>query len=262
MSNELMVVKSRNVTPTIWNMIKEMAPVMHQARLFGVASPEAAAATMLKGYEIGIGFTASFELIQVVMGKPALSPRGALALLHNAPEISKITITRLVDGSGKFSGYECYMKRTNGFDFTARWTMEDARRAGLVKPDSGWTNYPENMCMWRAVGFCADVTAPDILAGMSGMMRMPEAYGVALSESGDVIPAGTPPVGDNVPISPQNATAAVPEPSGGIVEMHLTLEQAVDTFGADAIMAANGGAIPMDQPAVDAAVARLLEAVK
>lgn len=177
----------REITPGVWRMIQEIAPVMYRARMFGVSSPEQAIATMLKGYELGFGLTASFEFVKVIQGKPEVIPRGALALLHNNPHIEKIEIKRLADEQGNFVGYETTMRRDNGFEYTARWTMEDARRAGLVKPDSGWEKYPENMCLWRSVGFCADVVAPDITAGLTTLMKMPEAYGVALDESGDVI---------------------------------------------------------------------------
>ena len=152
--------RSREVTPTVWEMVRSMAPVLHQARLFGVSSPEQAAAIMLKGYELGIGITASFELIQVIDGRPSLSPRGALAILQNAPEIKSIKVTRITDKDEKFVGYECFIERSNGFSHTSRFTVEDAKRAGLVKPNSNWEKYPENLAMWRAIGFCADVVAP------------------------------------------------------------------------------------------------------
>lgn len=214
---------NRELTPAIWQMISQMAPVMHKSRLFGVSSEEQAAAIMLKGYELGMSITASFELIQVIQGKPGLSPRGALALLHNSPEIEAIKITRLAPG-GIFQGYQCYMKRKTGFEYTAQWTMDDAKRAGLVKPDSGWANYPENMCLWRAVGFCADMVAPDITAGLTGIMKAPEAYGVALTTDGDVI--------DAIPVETTVQPAMV------------TLDDLLGIFDPSSIMAANNGKIP------------------
>src|SRR3990167_3398040 len=72
---------TRELTPAIWHMIEIMSPVMHKAHLFGVTSPEQAAAIMLKGYELGLSVTASFEFVQVIQGKPSLSPRGAMAIL-------------------------------------------------------------------------------------------------------------------------------------------------------------------------------------
>ena len=180
---------TRELTPGIWAMIERMAPVMYKAHLFGVTTPEQAAAIMLKGYELGLSITASFELIHVIDGKPGLSPRGAMALLHSNSLVKEIKITRLED-KGKFIGYECFMSRSdNGFSHTSRFTLEDANRAGLMKPNSGWMKYPENMCMYRAIGFAADVVAPDVTAGMTNIMKAPEMYGVTLTEGGDVIEA-------------------------------------------------------------------------
>lgn len=179
---------TREITPGVKQMLWEMAPHMHKAHLFGVTSPEQAYAIMTKGYEVGLSATASFEFIHVIDGKPGLSPRGAMALLVNSPLVAKIKVTRLVDSKGNFVGYECYMKRKNiDFEGTERFTLEDATRAGLMKPNSGWTKYPENMCKWRAIGFAADAVFPDVLAGMSSMMKAPEMYGVALTEGGDVV---------------------------------------------------------------------------
>jgi hypothetical protein len=244
---------SREITPAVWQMVKEMAPVMHQARMFGVTSPEAAAATMIKGYEIGLGFAASFEFIKVIQGHPELIPRGALALIHNSPAIKSVKIER-IEKNGKFQGYACTMTRVNGFEYTATWTLEDAQRAGLVKPDSGWAHYPENMCLWRAVGFAADVVAPDVVSGMTGLMKMPERYGVALSEEGDVI--------DMEPVSePVQVTTEV-QPEVKPQQPAFTLEELVDIFGAEAVLVANSGIIPGTTEEVQAVAVKLAGGVK
>ena len=223
---------TRELTPAIWRMIGELAPVMYKARLFNVTSQEQAAAIMLKGYELGLSITASFEFIQVIQGKPALSPRGAMALLLSNPLVKGIKINRL-DNKGAFLGYECHMERVNGFQFVGRFTMEDALRAGLVKPDSGWAKYPENMCLWRAVGFAADVVFPDVSAGMTTLMKAPEMYGVALTEGGDVI---------------------VVEPQAVKVETD-PLQALIDDFGAERIMAECG--MPTTPDEIKAARAKL-----
>lgn len=211
---------TRELTPGIWSMIEKMAPAMFKSRLFGVTSIEQAEAIMLKGFELGLSMTASFELVQVIQGKPALSPRGAMAILLSSPLVKEITITKLID-KNLFIGYECLMSRTTGFSFIGRFTLEDAKRAGLVKPDSGWAKYPENMCLWRAVGFAADVVFPDVTAGMTTLMKAPEMYGVALTEGGDVIDANA----TNIPtVDP--------------------LQELITQYGYEAIMTANDGAIP------------------
>jgi hypothetical protein len=222
----------RFVTPAVLDMFDRMAPVLARSRLMGVMRTEEAYAIMLKGYEIGLSITASFEFVQVIQGKPSLTPRGAMALLLSSKSMKDIQIIRLTD-KDKFVGYECIMTRDTGFTHTARFTMADAERAGLVKPDSGWAKYPENMCMWRAVGFAADVVAPDITAGMTTLMKMPEAFGVSLTAEGNVI----------------NATAE-PMPLSSLNEL-------LTQFPPDAIMTANDGRIPSTQEEIDAVRAKL-----
>lgn len=227
---------TRELTPGVWAMIEKMAPVMYKAHLFGVQSPDQAAAIMLKGYELGLSITASFELVQVIQGKPALSPRGAMALLLSSDLTEQIKTERIED-KGAFVGYRCTMTRKNGFSFTGRFDLNDAQRAGLMKPDSGWAKYPENMCMWRAIGFAADVVFPDVTAGMTTLMKAPEMYGVALTETGDV-----------VDVTPVSVPSVDP------------LQTLIEQFGAEAIMSANGGQIPMGSEQV-AEVRRKLESV-
>ena len=144
------------LTPQTWQMIEAVAPAMHAARFFGVSNPEQAAAIMLKGYELGLGLAASFDLIQVIQGRPALSPRGALALIHGSPLCACVEI---VDELGACT---VTMERTNGFSYTLTWTLDDAKQAGLVKAGGGWEKYPANMLRWRAVGFCADVVLQQV----------------------------------------------------------------------------------------------------
>jgi hypothetical protein len=200
-------------TEKTWEMISAIAPTIYAARLFGVSSPEQAAAIMLKGAELGLSLTASFEFVQVILGKPALIPRGALALILRSPECAGIEITEQPDSCS------VTMKRRNGFQYTAIFTLDDAKRAGLVKPDSGWVKYPANMLRWRAIGFCADVVFPDVIGGM----KRADELGADITPEGDVID------------SPWKIVSETPK---------LTLDNLVDLFGAENVLEANGGAIP------------------
>lgn len=232
-STALVPVEPRTLTPDVWHMIGEIAPVMHMARMFGVASKEQAAAIMLKGYELGFGLTASFEFVKVILGKPELIPRGALAILQGHPAIEKIDVRRLTDAHGVYVGHECYIKRRSGFEYTAKFTLQDAQRAGVMKSGSAWESYPENMCLWRAVGFAADVAAPDLTAGATLLLKAPEQYGVTLTNTGDVVE--------------------------GEVVTGPNLTDLVARYGADKVMEANGGRIPETEAEVQA-VTKALEA--
>lgn len=231
---ELAPVKSHALTPDVWQMIHQIAPTMYAARMFNVSNEAQAAAIMVKGAELGFGLAASFEFIKPILGKPELIPRGALAILHSSPEISKIVIHRLTDTTGAYIGHQCTIRRQSGFEYTAKFTLQDAQRAGLIKAGGGWENYPENMCLWRAVGFAADVAAPDLIAGSSMLMKAPEKYGVGLSEAGDVIEG-------------QVTPAAEPN----------LLDRMVADLGPEKILDVNGGNMPITDAEIEAVRAKL-----
>ena len=228
------LMSSREMSIGVWHMINTVANDVYRSRLFPVSSPQQAAAIMLKGYEIGLGLMASFEFVQVVKGHVGLSPKGALALLHNNTRITKIKLTRLTDEKHKFIGYECTMTRDSGFSHTERWTLDDAVIAGLMKPDSNWEKYPENMCKWRVIGFCSDIVAPDVTAGMVDFMIRPEQFGVRIDDEGNIV----------------EGNVKFKEPEEGQTYVYegktptITLEELLDQYSAEEILKANGGTIP------------------
>lgn len=226
----------KEVTPEIWQMIERIAPTMKDSRLFGVATVHQAAAIMLKGHELGLGMAASFEFVQVISDKPTLNPRGALALVMQSGECEAMKITNEADDKGNPTACTVYMKRRGGLEHTERFTMADANRAGLVKPDSGWTKYPANMLRWRSVGYCIDVLFPDITGGM----KRADEFGAAISPEGDVI-----------------ATIWTVQPQTPQPQTSLTLQNLVDAYGAEKVLTANDGKIPGSPAEVQAVAAKL-----
>jgi len=242
MSKSLAVRKE--ITPSVWEMIQAIAPAMHKSRLFGVTSPEAAMAIMLKGFELGLPLAASFEFIHVIGGKPSLSPRGALAILHDSPELESMKINRLVDEKGNYLGQEVYMKRKTGFEYTVQFTLEDAKRAGLLKQDSNWEKYPVNMCTYRAAGFCADVVFPDVIGGM----KRADELGGRITADGNVI--------EGEWLASETPEVGYPDPNDQIFENALS--DLVERYNVETVMLANGGAIPQNMDELMTAAARLL----
>ena len=219
----------RNVTPATWEMVQAIAPTMHRARLFGVASPEQAAAILLKGYELGLGFGASFEFIQVIQGKPTLSPRGALALILRSELLDGMKIDEQADRC------TVWMKRKGGLEYSLAVTLDDAKKAGLVKAGSAWQYYPSNMLRWRAVGFVADVLFSDVLGGL----KRADEFGADLDENGDVVEGQWAAVSQSPAEAPQaTPVVTLPTPSG------VTLDELVERYGAEAVIVANEGKIP------------------
>lgn len=165
------------LTIDTWNLISALAPAAHQSRLFGVSSPEQAAMIMAKGYELGMPITAAFELIQVIQGKPTLSPRGALALVLASGLLEDMVIND--------EAHTCTvtMKRKGGPAYGLKWTLEDAKKAGVVKPDSAWASYEANMLRWRAIGFVIDVLFSDVTGGL----KRADEFGATVDAEGVVV---------------------------------------------------------------------------
>lgn len=242
MSTALAVTKPQ-ITQSVWQMIQAIAPIMKDSRLFGVATDAQAAAVMLKGHELGLSLTASFEFIHVIESKPTLSPRGALALILGSPLCEGVNIVDETDGKGAPTGCSVTMKRRGGLTYTAKFTLEDAKRAGLVKDGSGWTKYPALMCKWRAVGFAADVVFPDLLNGL----KRADELGADLTPGGEVIEGSWTSEGPQTPHNMFKPTAAAtvsqPQPVQPAFDPDR-LQNLLNQHGAGAIMDANGGKIP------------------
>jgi hypothetical protein len=82
------------------------------------------------------------------------------------------------------------------------------------------------------------VVAPDVTGGMTNLMKMPEKYGVLLDEVGNVIDDAVTPVVTEHPAGP-------------------SLSELTEKYGAEAIMTANGGAIPGTNEELAAVAAKL-----
>ncbi len=264
MSDNLPAVRStaNELTLQTWETIKAVGPVMHAARLFGVSSPEQAMAIMVKGHELGLGLAASFEFIQVVEGKPALSPRGALALIQASPLCEKLSIVDTKSDKGEAESCTVVMKRRGGIEYSVTWTMAEAQKAGVVKSGSGWEKYPANMLRWRAIGFCADVVFPDVIGGM----KRADELGADLTPGGDVIdgswstyqsgptpaaPVSVPPPAQAIAPPPTQPEAPAASPKA------LTLNDLVTRYGPEAILVANEGKIPDTDEALARVAAKL-----
>ena len=231
----------RSIDLPVWQMIREAAPIMCKSRLFGVVLEEQAMAIMAKGFELGLGLTTSFEFIQVVLGKPTLIPRGALALAYQSGEMENLVVTDANDDKGQ--PYSCTVigNRKGGHEYTVVFTMDDARRAGLVKAGSGWESYPANMLKWRAIGFWLDVVMPDVQGGM----KRADEFGATVDNSGNIIDA------TSAPVIVESATVLeaveVPVPS---------LDSLITEYGVEAVMEGIGirfgGVMPANDTEIQA----------
>lgn len=118
----------------------------------------ATAAAILYGREVGFPPMTALTSIHVIEGRPGISAEGMRSLVLAAGhEIAYETST----------GGVCRMRgrRRGSSTWTSvEWTLDDARRAGLIRKDN-WVKYPRSMLVARATGDLCRMLFPDVIHG-------------------------------------------------------------------------------------------------
>lgn len=121
--------------------------------------PDAVFAAILYGRELGMGPMSSMQQINMIKGKPSLSPEAMRARVF--ADGHRIETAEYADDRVVLVG-----TRTNGATATVTWTLEDARRAGLGQGDN-WKKYPRAMLLARATSELCRLLFPDVISGAS-----------------------------------------------------------------------------------------------
>jgi len=120
------------------------------------------------GRALGLPVATVLTSVHVIDGRPSMSAELMQALIRRAGHRIRIT------GDRQSASCAIVRKDDPDFTYTATFTMDDARAAKLVKPDSNWVKYPQAMLLARATSACARQACADVLAGVS---YVPEELG-------------------------------------------------------------------------------------
>lgn len=117
------------------------------------------------GYEIGLAPLQSLQNIAVISGKPSVYGDAALALVQNSPVCEDVE--EIIEGEGTDNPIAiCVARRKGRKPVTCRFSVQDAKRAGLWGKQGPWTQYPKRMLQMRARGFALRDAFPDVLKGL------------------------------------------------------------------------------------------------
>lgn len=152
MENELVVRPSANDTrgiPSDHEMMvySTMAKQAVESKMYrGIGEQSGVMMIMLAARELGIPpMQALNGGINIIQGKVEISARMMSALIRRAGH--QITVKQNDDNSCILIGKRCDTGETQ----TCSFTVAEAQKAGLVKPNGGWMKWPKDMCFARAL---------------------------------------------------------------------------------------------------------------
>jgi len=129
--------------------------------------PESCLLAIQHGSEIGLSPMQSLQSIAVINGRPSIWGDAALAVV-SASAVCEYVTEEIEDGKdGEALVAICTAKR-RGYPkpTVVRFTVGDAKKAGLWGKSGPWTQYPRRMLQLRARGFALRDAFPDVLKGL------------------------------------------------------------------------------------------------
>jgi hypothetical protein len=141
--------------------------------VFQTISKQAAESNMYKAYGGQPGIMMTILAARELGVPPMLALNGGIANIQGKLEISARLMNAMMRRAGikieiqESTDDKCIIvgTRSDGDKATVEYTIEDAKKAGLVKPGGGWVKNPKDMCFARAISRLARQIAPDVIGG-------------------------------------------------------------------------------------------------
>jgi hypothetical protein len=172
----------KNTTPDVgeFSVMKETATMLCKTGFLpqAIKTPEQAIAIILTGRELGIGTMAALNTINVIQGKPTVSPQLMLALIERSGQLENIEIE-----PHNGNAIRCTMKRRNRSAHTEYFGETEASAMQLTGKDN-YKKQALTMYRWRAVAACARVVFPDVILGL----YTPDEMGAEVNTDGEILP--------------------------------------------------------------------------
>ncbi len=233
MSNELQLFQRYGLSE-----LKGIAEVFAKSGYFRDAREASQAfVKILAGQELGIPPMQAMTGYHIVEGKPVASATLIGTLIKRSARYNY----RVVEHSDEV----CAIIFLEGEDEigVSRFTIADAKVAGLMRPGSGWTKYPKNMLFARALSNGAKWYTPDVFGGP---IYTPDELGAEITEEGDMVIEAAP---EPSPLAHENQV-----PDIHVAELPVELDSSqhaadvADHFGDDGLTADERGAAPSSEP--------------
>lgn len=150
---------------------QSLIPSEHEMMVFHTMAEQAVESKMYKG----IGDKAGVMMIMLAARELGLPPmqslNGGINIIQGKVELSARMMNALMRKAGigievkESTDEKCTIVGHRGHPIAVSYTIEDARKAGLIKAGGGWTKNPKDMLFARAISRLARQIAPDIIGG-------------------------------------------------------------------------------------------------
>jgi hypothetical protein len=163
--NALLAAQQAAMVPTFAEKMK-MSEILAQSGIIPqafVGHKENILVALQMGQELGLAPMASLRCIYVVNGIPTLSTDTMNAIAHSCHDYAGAKWIKENDTEAEV----IVCRKCCGVieEHTGRFTIDDAKKAGLDKKDT-WIKYPERMLKHRALSYALRDAFPDKLAGI------------------------------------------------------------------------------------------------
>jgi hypothetical protein len=148
------------------------------------------------GMEMGLAPMQALQNIAVINGKPSVYGDAMMALVQASPVCEGVEES-IEDEATPNPVAVCIARRKGRAAVTVRFSVEDAKRAGLWGKQGPWQAYPKRMLQMRARGFALRDAYPDVLKGL-----------ISTEEAQDYPEETKRPAKDITPRNPLDALAA------------------------------------------------------
>lgn len=178
MSSDLVPIKAASgLVPTTMAEVMELSELMAKSEMVPKIyqnKPGNVVVAILAGHPLGLNPFAACQSFAVINGTPSLFGDALLGIVKGSGLLPSIKESISDDGQVA----TCYIQR-RGEDVVCRtFTMEEAKKAGLLTKQGPWQAYPKRMLQMRARAFALRDVFPDILRGI-GIAEEQEDVAVA-----------------------------------------------------------------------------------
>ncbi len=144
-----------------WEVMRQKADVLVKSGFLpqSINTPEKCLMIMMKGQELGIPHTEALSSINVILGKPSVSPQLMLALARKTGQLEDLKM------ESNDKGATVTITRKGQTPYTTTFGVKEATDMGLISKDN-WKKQFSVMAQWRALAANLRITFPDAISGL------------------------------------------------------------------------------------------------